>query len=111
MSMQELPLEEMDRVHGGRGQLLKKAVEGCAVGASAGSSTAAEGYGLLGGMAGCLAGASVAMMNGSTAAQTAAGWAAGAGFGPYAGSSMNVSAANYENSMDRANPPRRMSSI
>ena len=109
--LQELTPDEMDCVYGGRGPLLRKAMEGCAVGGSAGSSTAADGYGLLGGAAGCLAGASVAMMNGSTAAQTAAGWAAGAGFGPYAGSSTNVSAANYENSMDRANPPRRMSNI
>lgn len=105
---QELTPEEIDLVFGGK-SLANNAIQGCVNGASAGASTAADGYGLLGAGAGCLAGASAAMAGGGPAAQTAAGWFAGAGFGPYAGSSTDVSAANYENSMNRESSSRRMS--
>lgn len=57
---QELTPEEIDLVFGGK-SLANKAIQGCVNGASAGASTAADGYGLLGAGAGCFAGASAAM--------------------------------------------------
>ena len=99
---------EIDRVSGagGKGGLIK----GCINGAFAGYTGANPGYGAYGAGAGCLAGGSVGMAGGGSEAQAVAGYLAGAAFGPYGGSSTSPQAANYENSFDRQDSARRMSS-
>ena len=108
MDIELLNDQEIDSVSGagGKGSFVK----GCVNGASAGYTGANPGYGAHGAGAGCLAGASVAMVGGGPEAQAVAGYLAGAAFGPYGGSSSNPHAANYENSFDRQDSARRMSS-
>lgn len=108
MELQVLTEEEIDMVSGaGSGGF----VRGCINGGMAGLGAAASGHGAQGAGAGCLAGGSVGMIGGGAEAQALAGYLAGSAFGPYGGSSSNPVAANYENSFDRQNPVRRMSSI
>ncbi|WP_431258599.1 hypothetical protein ACQ86G_29625 [Roseateles chitinivorans] len=100
MTIRCLTEQEISRISGGD-SLLRKALQGCINGGLAGAGTAADGAKWNGGGAGCLAGASAAMVGAGGARQQAAGALAGAAFGPYAGSSSDPVAANYENSMDR----------
>ncbi|WP_431265733.1 hypothetical protein ACQ859_10560 [Roseateles chitinivorans] len=99
MTIRLLTEHEISRISGGD-SLLRKALQGCLNGGMAGAGAAADGAKWNGGGAGCLAGASAAMVGAGGARQQAAGYLAGAAFGPYAGSSSNPVAGNYENSMD-----------
>lgn len=109
MSIQELTPEEIDCVYGGKGSL-GKMLNGCFVAGDAAFSTAGAGHGWQGAGAGCMVGAALGAAGASNAALMAAGYAVGAGFGPYGGSSTSATAANYENSFDRQDSQRRMTS-
>ena len=108
MDIEVLTEKEIDMVSGAGGK--SGFVKGCINGALAGYSGASSGYGAQGAGAGCLAGGSIGLLGGGAEAQSLAGLLAGAAFGPYGGSSSDAFAANYENSFDRQDSARRMSS-